>query len=64
MNEFRQQGFNAVGMTSNSTWSSEARCWSLVRNAPTAPQSHGDDGINISLSYTDPFVYVPLLRDR
>jgi peptide/nickel transport system substrate-binding protein len=25
-----------------------------VRNAPTAPQSHGDQGINISLSFTDP----------
>jgi ABC-type transport system substrate-binding protein len=25
-----------------------------IRNAPTAPQSHGDDGINISLSFTDP----------
>jgi len=25
-----------------------------VRNAPDAPQSHGDNGINISLSFTDP----------
>jgi peptide/nickel transport system substrate-binding protein len=25
-----------------------------IRNAPTAAQSHGDDGVNISLGYSDP----------
>jgi ABC-type transport system substrate-binding protein len=25
-----------------------------IRSAPTAPQSHGVDGVNISLSFTDP----------
>ncbi|MBV9860818.1 MAG: ABC transporter substrate-binding protein [Alphaproteobacteria bacterium] len=54
MNEFMQQNFKAVGMDIDFDVVEWGTMLVAVRNAPTAPQSHGDDGINISLSYTDP----------
>jgi peptide/nickel transport system substrate-binding protein len=54
MNEFMQQGFKAVGMDIEFDVVEWGTMLVAVRNAPTAPQSHGDHGINISLSYTDP----------
>ena len=54
MNEFMQQNFKAVGMDIEFDVVEWGTMLVAVRNAPTAPQSHGDHGINISLSYTDP----------
>jgi ABC-type transport system substrate-binding protein len=54
MNEFMQQNFKAVGMEIDFDVVEWGTMLVAVRNAPTAPQSHGDHGINISLSYTDP----------
>ena len=54
MNEFMQQNFKAVGMDIDFDVVEWGTMLVAVRNAPTAPQSHGDDGINISLSFTDP----------
>jgi peptide/nickel transport system substrate-binding protein len=54
MNEFMQQGFKAVGMDIEFDVVEWGTMLVAVRNAPTAPQSHGDQGINISLSFTDP----------
>jgi peptide/nickel transport system substrate-binding protein len=54
MNEFMQQGFKAVGMDIEFDVVEWGTMLVAVRNSPTAPQSHGDHGINISLSYTDP----------
>jgi peptide/nickel transport system substrate-binding protein len=54
MNEFMQQNFKAVGLDIDFDVVEWGTMLVAVRNAPTAPQSHGDDGINISLSFTDP----------
>ena len=54
MNEFMQQNFKAVGMDIDFDVVEWGTMLVAVRNAPTAAQSHGDDGINISLSFTDP----------
>ncbi len=54
MNEFMQQNFKAVGREIDFDVVEWGTMLVAIRNAPTAPQSHGVDGINISLSYTDP----------
>jgi ABC-type transport system substrate-binding protein len=54
MNEFMQQNFKAVGMDIDFDVVEWGTMLVAVRNPPSAPQSHGDDGINISLSFTDP----------
>ena len=54
MNEFMQQNFKAVGIEVEFDVVEWGTMLVAIRNAPTAPQSHGVDGINISLSYTDP----------
>jgi peptide/nickel transport system substrate-binding protein len=54
MNEFMQQNFKAVGMDIDFDVVEWGTMLVAVRNSPTAPQSHGDNGINISLSFTDP----------
>jgi ABC-type transport system substrate-binding protein len=54
MNEFMQQNFKAVGMDIDFDVVEWGTMLVAVRNDPKAPQSHGDDGINISLSFTDP----------
>jgi ABC-type transport system substrate-binding protein len=54
MNEFMQQNFKAVGMDIDFDVVEWGTMLVAVRSAPTAAQSHGDDGINISLSFTDP----------
>jgi len=54
MNEFMQQNFKAVGMEIDFNVVEWGTMLVAVRSAPSAPQSHGVDGINISLSYTDP----------
>ena len=54
MNEFMQENFKAVGLDIDFDVVEWGTMLVAVRNAPTAPQSHGDDGINISLSFTDP----------
>ena len=63
MNEFMQQNFKAVGMDIDFDVVEWGTMLVAIRNAPDAPQSHGDHGINISLSFIDPVVDVPLLRD-
>jgi peptide/nickel transport system substrate-binding protein len=45
MNEFMQQNFDVV------EWGTMLVA---VRSDPKSPPSHGDDGVNISLSFTDP----------
>jgi peptide/nickel transport system substrate-binding protein len=54
MNEFLQQNFQAVGMEIDFDVVDWGTMLVAVRSAPTAPQSHGVDGVNISLSYLDP----------
>jgi ABC-type transport system substrate-binding protein len=54
MNEFMQQNFKAVGIDIEFDVVEWGTMLVAVRNSPTAPQSHGVHGINISLSYTDP----------
>jgi peptide/nickel transport system substrate-binding protein len=54
MNEFLQQNFKAVGIEIEFDVVEWGTMLVAIRNAPTAPQSHGVHGINISLSYTDP----------
>ena len=54
MNEFMQENFKAVGMDIDFDVVEWGTMLVAVRNDPTAPPSHGDDGINISLSFTDP----------
>jgi len=54
MNEFMQENFKAVGMDIDFDVVEWGTMLVAVRSAPTTPQSHGDDGINISLSFTDP----------
>lgn len=54
MNEFMQQNFKAVGMEIDFDVVEWGTMLVAIRSAPTASQSHGVDGVNISLSYTDP----------
>ena len=54
MNELMQQNFAAVGMDIEFDVVEWGTMLVAVRSAPGAPASHGDDAINISLSYTDP----------
>ena len=54
MNEFMQQNFKAVGMDIEFDVVEWGTMLVAIRNAPTAARSHGVDGINISLSFTDP----------
>ena len=54
MNEFLQQNFKAVGLDVDFDVVEWGTMLVAIRNAPTASQSHGDDGVNISLSFTDP----------
>ena len=54
MNEFMQQNFKAAGMDIDFDVVEWGTMLVAIRNAPTAPQSHGVDGVNISLSFTDP----------
>jgi len=54
MNEFMQQNFKAVGMDIDFDVVEWGTMLVAIRSDPKAPQSHGVDGINISLSFTDP----------
>ena len=54
MNEFMQQNFKAVGMDVDFDVVEWGTMLVAVRSDPKSPQSHGDHGINISLSFTDP----------
>ena len=54
MNEFMQQNFIAVGIDIEFDVVEWGTMLVAIRNSPAAPQSHGDDGVNISLSFTDP----------
>jgi ABC-type transport system substrate-binding protein len=54
MNEFMQQNFKAVGMDIDFDVVEWGTMLVAVRSDPTAGPSHGDQGINISLSFTDP----------
>ena len=54
MNEFMQQNFKAVGMDIDFDVVEWGTMLVAVRSAPTAPQSHGGPGINISLIFIDP----------
>jgi peptide/nickel transport system substrate-binding protein len=54
MNEFMQQNFKAVGMDIDFDVVEWGTMLVAMRNAPTASQSHGVDGVNISLSWVDP----------
>ncbi len=54
MNEFMQQNFAAVGMQIDFDVVEWGTMLVAVRSDPKAPQSHGDQGINISLSSVDP----------
>ena len=54
MNEFMQQNFAAVGMDIDFDVVEWGTMLVAMRSDPTSPQSHGDNGINNSLSFTDP----------
>jgi peptide/nickel transport system substrate-binding protein len=54
MNEFMQQNFKAVGMDIEFDVVEWGTMLVAVRSDPKSTQSHGDDGINISLSSVDP----------
>ncbi|WP_428531515.1 ABC transporter substrate-binding protein [Rhodopila sp.] len=54
MNEFLQQNFAAVGMQIDFDVVEWGTMLVAIRSDPNAPQSHGDQGINISLSSVDP----------
>jgi peptide/nickel transport system substrate-binding protein len=54
MNEFMQQNFAAVGMNIDFDVVEWGTMLVAIRSDPKATQSHGDDGINISLSSVDP----------
>jgi peptide/nickel transport system substrate-binding protein len=54
MNEFLQQNFAAVGMQIDFDVVEWGTMLVAIRSDPKAPQSHGDQGINISLSWVDP----------
>jgi len=54
MNEFMQQNFKAVGMDIDFDVVEWGAMLVAARSDPKAPQSHGVDGVNISLSSVDP----------
>ncbi|MFL5251500.1 MAG: ABC transporter substrate-binding protein [Rhodopila sp.] len=54
MNEFLQQNFTAVGMQIDFDVVEWGTMLVAIRSDPSAPQSHGVQGINISLSSVDP----------
>ena len=54
MNEFMQENFKAAGMDIDFDVVEWGTMLVAVRSDPKSPPSHGDDGINISLSFTDP----------
>jgi ABC-type transport system substrate-binding protein len=54
MNEFLQQNFKSVGMTVDFDVVDWGTMLVALRAAPNGTQSHGDDGINVSLPYSDP----------
>ena len=54
MNEFMQQNFQAAWMDIDFDVVEWGTMLVGVRSSPDSPQSHGDDGVNCSLSYTDP----------
>ncbi|WP_216851010.1 ABC transporter substrate-binding protein [Acidisphaera sp. L21] len=54
MNEFMQQNFQAVGMDVDFDVVEWGTMLVAVRSDPGSTQSHGVDGVNCSLSYTDP----------
>jgi len=54
MNEFLQQNFTAVGMQIDFDVVEWGTMLVAIRSDPNAPQSHGVQGINISLSSVDP----------
>jgi peptide/nickel transport system substrate-binding protein len=54
MNEYLQTNFKAVGINIDFDVVEWDTMLQGIRSNPTAPQSHGDQGINISLSWVDP----------
>ncbi|HVY17663.1 MAG TPA: ABC transporter substrate-binding protein [Rhodopila sp.] len=54
MNEFLQQNFTAVGMQIDFDVVEWGTMLVAIRSDPKAPQSHGVQGVNISLSSVDP----------
>jgi peptide/nickel transport system substrate-binding protein len=54
MNEFMQQNFKNAGMDIDFDVVEWGTMLVAVRSDPKSPPSHADDGINISLSFTDP----------
>ena len=54
MNEFLQENFKAVGIDISFDVVEWDTMLQAIRSTPTAPQSHGVQGINISLSWVDP----------
>jgi peptide/nickel transport system substrate-binding protein len=54
MNEFMQENFKAAWMDIDFDVVEWGTMLVAVRSAPGTAPSHGDDGINISLSFTDP----------
>ena len=54
MNELMQQNFAAVGMEIEFDVVEWGTMLVAIRNVPGSAPTHGVDGINISLSYTDP----------
>jgi ABC-type transport system substrate-binding protein len=54
MNEFMQQNFKSVGMDIDFDVVEWGTMLVAIRSDPKATQSHGVDGINISLSSVDP----------
>jgi peptide/nickel transport system substrate-binding protein len=54
MNEFLQQNFSAVGMDIDFDVVEWGTMLVAIRSDPTTTQSHGVQGVNISLSWVDP----------
>jgi ABC-type transport system substrate-binding protein len=54
MNEFMQQNFKAAGFDIDFDVVEWGTMLVAIRSDPGAPQSHGDQGVNISLSSVDP----------
>jgi ABC-type transport system substrate-binding protein len=54
MNEFMQQNFSAVGMQIDFDVVEWGTMLVAIRSDPKATQSHGDQGVNMSLSSVDP----------
>jgi ABC-type transport system substrate-binding protein len=54
MNEFMQQNFAAVGMQIDFDVVEWGTMLVAIRSDPKAPPSHGDQGVNMSLSSVDP----------